>query len=91
MAASTRRTEETSVASGHQGPHRGWTGRAPRPTRNLPADAGGQSIWKVIFKGAKGLARTNDVIVDGNGDRYQVISADWGPLVTTSRCQILQS
>ncbi len=63
-------------------------------TRNnagLPADAAGQSIWKVIFKGARGLASERDVITDEQGKRYQVISADWGPLATTCRCQLLQT
>jgi hypothetical protein len=61
------------------------------PDAKLPGDAAGQGIWKIIFKGAKGISRTHDVITDDLGNRYQIISADWGPLVTTCRCQILQS
>jgi hypothetical protein len=35
--------------------------------------------------------RTDDIITDDLGNRYQVISADWGPMVTTCRSQILQN
>lgn len=62
-----------------------------RPDAGLPGDAAGQSLWKIIFKGPNGLAQTHDVIEDEMGHRYQVIAADWGPLVTTLRCQIQQS
>ena len=61
------------------------------PVARIAADAAGQSIWKVIFKGASGMAQTGDVITDELGSRYQVIAADWGPLVTTCHCQILQA
>ena len=65
--------------------------QGPRPGAGLPADAAGQSVWKVIFTGAKGVVIERDVITDEQGKRYQVIAADWGPLVTTCRCQILQN
>lgn len=61
------------------------------PATKLPGDAAGESIWKILFKGVLGLTRTDDIITDDLGNRYQVISADWGPLVTTCRCQILQN
>jgi hypothetical protein len=61
-----------------------------RPDAGLPADAAGQSIWKIIFRGAKGVVTECDVITDEQGKRYHVISADWGPLVTTCRCQLLE-
>lgn len=57
----------------------------------LPGDAVAMPVWKVIVKVARGLVRTGDVITDDLGNRYQVISADWGPLVTTCRSQILQA
>lgn len=65
--------------------------RTPPPVVKLPADALSTPAWKVIFRGARGLTRTGDVITDDLGNRYQVISADWGPLVTTCRCQSLQT
>ena len=61
------------------------------PETRLPGDAAGDSIWKVIVKVALGLVRTDDIVTDDLGNRYQVISAAWGPLVTTLRCQILQT
>ena len=61
------------------------------PDARLPGDAAGQSIWKIIFKGKRDLTRTHDIIVDELGNRYQVIASAWGRLVTTCRCQILQS
>ncbi len=61
------------------------------PDARLPGDAAGQSIWKILFKGPRGLAQTHDILVDELGNRYQVIAAVWGQFVTTCRCQILQS
>ena len=50
-----------------------------------------KSIWKIIFTGARGLVQERDFITDEVGKRYQVISADWGPLSTTCRCQIMET
>ena len=61
------------------------------PVAKLASDAAGESIWKIIFNLAKGGVQTSDIITDDLGNRYQVIAADWGPLVTTCRCQILQA
>jgi hypothetical protein len=61
------------------------------PIARLPADAAGESIWKIIFKLPIGTVQTRDVIVDDIGNIYQVISVDWGPLVTTCRAQIMQT
>jgi hypothetical protein len=61
------------------------------PTAKLPGDAAGQSIWKIIFIGGRGLVQERDFITDEVGKRYQVISADWGPLSTTCRCQIMET
>jgi hypothetical protein len=61
------------------------------PVAKLPADAAGQSTWKIVFKGAKGLARSRDIITDELGRRFQVIAADWGSLATTCRAQILET
>jgi hypothetical protein len=62
-----------------------------RPEAGLPSDAAGESTWKIIFVASRGLVKTGDVITDDEGERYQVISAYWGPLVTTCRSQILQA
>jgi len=62
-----------------------------RPDTRLPGDAAGESIWKIIFKAARGLVQDRDIITDDLGNRYQVISAYWGPLVTTCRSQILET
>ena len=61
------------------------------PDARLPADAAGLSIWKIIFKLPLGSVQTGDIITSEIGDRYQVISPDWGPLTTTCRCQIMQT
>lgn len=61
------------------------------PVAKLPADAAGESAWKIIVKLPLGTVQTGDVITDEIGNRYQVIAADWGSLVTTCRCQILQT
>jgi len=57
----------------------------------LPTDSAGQSIWKIIFKAPLGLVENRDFITDDQGLRYQVIAAYWGPMVTTCRCQIMES
>lgn len=61
------------------------------PQAKLPADAAYQSFWKIIFKAPRGLTWRGDVITDDLGNRYQVVSADWGPMVTTCRAQILET
>jgi hypothetical protein len=61
------------------------------PVAKLAADAAGQSIWKVIMNVALGTVLERDIITDDLGKRYQVISADWGSLVTTCRCQIMET
>jgi hypothetical protein len=83
-------TDETVIATGIAA-HIQADRQGTRPETGLPADAAGQSIWKIIFMGTKGLVRERDIITDDQGKRYQVIAADWGPLVTTCRCQILQT
>ena len=82
--------DETIIAAGIPA-HVQADRQGTRPEAGLPADAAGQSTWKVIFKGAKGLARERDVVTDEQGKRYQVVSAAWGPLVTTCRAQLLQA
>lgn len=61
------------------------------PQAKLPGDAAYQTFWKIIFKAARGLAQRGDVVTDDLGNRYQVISSDWGPMVTTCRAQILET
>lgn len=62
------------------------------PTARLAADAAGQSIWLILIrKAALGSVKTRDVLVDELGSRYQVISAEWGQLETTCRCQLLET
>ena len=62
------------------------------PASKLPSDAAGQSIFKIIFpKMALGFIQTSDIITDELGNRYEVISTEWGRLVTSCRCQILQA
>ena len=61
------------------------------PQAKLAADAAGQSTWKIIFKQPLGTVQSRDVITDDLGNRYQVISVDWNPMVTTCRAQILET
>ena len=62
------------------------------PEAKLPADAAGQSIWSISFPKMKlGLVKSRDVIEDELGQRYYVISADWSPLCTVCRSQILEN
>ena len=61
------------------------------PTAKLPGDAAGESIWKIVFKADLGLIQTRDIITDDLEIRYQVIAADWKPLATTCRVQIMQT
>ena len=62
------------------------------PETKLPSNAAGQSIWKIIFKVPLGIVAGGDIITSEIGERFQVIGPPyWGPLVTTCRCQILES
>lgn len=83
-------TNETTVATGVKA-HIQADRQGTSPEAKLAADAAGQSIWRIIFKLPLGTVRTGDIITSEIGDRYQVIAADWGPLVTSCRCQILQT
>jgi len=62
-----------------------------RPGAGLASDAAGQSIWKIMFKAALGLVLDRDFIEDDQGIRYHVISAYWNPMITTCRCQIMET
>ena len=62
-----------------------------RPDAKLPADAAGQSMWKIIVKLPLGTIQARDFINDEIGNSYQVISVDWKPLSTTCRCQIMET
>jgi hypothetical protein len=83
-------TNETTIATGISAKVQ-IDRQGTKPTTALPGDAAGDSIWNIIFKASLGLVQDRDVITDDLGKRYQVISAYWGPLVTTCRCQILEN
>jgi hypothetical protein len=81
--------DESSIASGI--PANIQIDKGSRtPVAKLPGDATYESIWKIIFKGPNGLTQTRDIITDELGRRFQVVSADWGPMVTTCRSQLLE-
>jgi hypothetical protein len=61
------------------------------PVARLPADAAGESIWRIMFRASRSLVQSRDIITDELGNRYQVISASWQPLGYTCRVQILQT
>jgi hypothetical protein len=83
-------SNETQIASGVPA-HIEADRQGKDPVARLPGDAAGESIWKIIFKLPLGTVQTSDIITDELGNRYQVIQADWGPLSTTCRCEILQT
>lgn len=85
-----RRDNETVIAEGIAA-HIQIDNKTPPAPMKLPGDAISTPAWKIIFKAARGLVRTGDIITDDQDNRYQVISADWGPMVTTCRSQILQA
>ena len=85
-----RANNETVIASGIAA-HIQIDKGSLAPTPKLPGDAAYESFFKIIFKAARGLVKTGDIITDDLGERYQVNSADWGPMVTTCRSQILQA
>ena len=83
-------TDETILASGIAA-HIQVDRQGTLPTAKLAADAAGQTIWKVIYfsRLAPDVARTGDIITDQDGNRYQVIAPDNGPISTTCHCQAL--
>ena len=49
-----------------------------KPEADVPADREGKSLWKVFFRGvALGAVKTNDIITDDLGVRYQVVLPWW--------------
>ena len=83
-------SNETVIASGIAA-HIEADRQGTQPTAKLPGDAAGESIWKIIFSAARGFVQERDFISDEVGKKYQVISADWGPLSTSCRCQIMET
>lgn len=81
---------ETVIASGIPA-HIQADSSGASPTAKLPADAAGESSWKIIFKATLGLVQPRDIITDDLGNRYQVVSPSWGPLTVTCRSQILET
>ena len=61
------------------------------PATKLPSDAAGQAIWKIMMKLPLGTVQTGDILTDELNNRYEVIAPDWNPMLTTCRCQILQT
>jgi hypothetical protein len=85
-----RADNETEIASGIRA-HIQSDRQGPRSEAMLPSDPISLPTWKIIFKAARGLVKRGDTIIDDLGNRYQVISADWGPMVTTCRSQLLET
>jgi hypothetical protein len=83
-------TNETTIATGIAAKIQ-IDRQGTKPVTALPGDAAGQSIWNIMFEAANGLVQDRDIITDDLSHRYQVISAYWGPMVTTCRCQILEN
>ena len=63
----------------------------PATRAALPADAAGESIWRILFKSSNGLVQARDFITDDLGNRYQVISVYWNPMVTSCLAQIMET
>ncbi len=84
------KTAETQIAAGIAA-HIEAERQGKDPDAKLPGDAKGESIWRIMFKAAKGLVQTDDIITDEIGNRYQVISASWEQLGYTCRVQIMQA
>lgn len=61
----------------------GGSGKATRTGGGLPADSPGPIHWQFTFpKGtfAKGAMKDRDILIDEEGNRYQVVAAYWTPL-----------
>lgn len=55
--------------------------RESRPiTAGLPSGTLFRSLYKIIFRGPVGVVRSKDVLRDDLGNRYQVMSAQYGRL-----------
>jgi hypothetical protein len=71
------------------------TGRPP--DAKLPADPIGAPTMRVFFPGtwlggpAYGMIQPFDILVDGLGQRYQVIVVEWQPIGTQVRAQLLEN
>jgi hypothetical protein len=63
----------------------------PQTRAELPADAMGESLWKILFRAPKGIVQSRDFIADDFGNEYQVVSAYWNPMVTSCIAQIMET
>jgi hypothetical protein len=86
ISASNETTVASGIAAHIQAEKGGFANRAA-----LPADAARESLWRIIFKAAKGLVQDRDFITDDLGNRYQVISVYWNPMVTSCVAQIMET
>jgi hypothetical protein len=61
------------------------------PNANLPSDSK-RSTWKIIIplaSCAKGTVHKNDIVVDDEGLRYQVIAPYWNSLGFSLRAELM--
>ncbi|WP_232243723.1 hypothetical protein [Paraburkholderia sp. SOS3] len=64
-----------------------------RPDAGLPADAVEKTLWTVFIpRGAAqlGLIRTNDIVTDDLGERYQVSAPYWNSLGYALQVELLE-
>lgn len=55
--------------------------REARPvTSGIPGATMFRSIYRVVFRAAKGIVQVRDIIVDDEGTRYQAMGVTWGYL-----------
>lgn len=85
------RSDNESVISSDLPAHIQIDRQNPMSPTKLPSDAISLPVYKILIKVARGLVKRGDIITDDIGNRYQVISPDWGPMVTTCRAQLLET
>ena len=61
------------------------------PPVKLPSDLGRDTYWDISFYAADGAVKDGDIIIDGEGYRYQVTAANWQSIFYHCLCQRLES
>ncbi|WGS53576.1 hypothetical protein LFL96_21195 [Paraburkholderia sp. D15] len=64
-----------------------------KPDPNLPADAAAKTFWTVFIplgSAPLGLIRTNDIVTDDIGNRYQITGAYWNSLGYAALAELLE-
>ena len=60
------------------------------PPAKLPGDTSRGTYWNVSFYAPDGAVRDRDIVIDSQGNRYQVTAANWQAIGYQCLCEVLE-